>query len=241
MSRDDWYRNTIWTKEIEEAFESRLKRSRGNFHKAQYLRIQASCLLDSTNKVSQKKGIELMDRLVSNYPDEISSNILAAEQLADYYFRNKNYLKAESIYRTITNHYYNHTRSSTTGIADLKLCETILASNQVEKFEEAYKIATEVFFETKGDLQLNSEKFYYENLMANLCYRMNKNSEALEYAENALGLTKTKTPQFSKHKTIGLVNPSKGDLKRLKKIQKKSQDHRENILSTIWSKFVQRG
>jgi tetratricopeptide (TPR) repeat protein len=240
MSKDDWYRNTIWTKEIEEAFESRLKRSRGNFHKAQYLRIQASYLIDSPHKPSQEKGVELMHRLFSSYPEEIFETISGREQLADHYFKNGSYLKAESLYRIVTNHSYDHNRSGTTGIADLKLCETLLASNQVEKFEEAYEMATVLFFETKGYLQLNSEKFYYANLMANLCYRMNKKSEAFKYAENALQLSKIKTPQFSRHKSVGLINPSKEDLKRLRKIQNKSQNLKSGILSKIWSKVFTR-
>jgi hypothetical protein len=40
MATDEWFRNTTWNIHIEAEFEGRLKRSRGAFHKAQYLRIQ---------------------------------------------------------------------------------------------------------------------------------------------------------------------------------------------------------
>jgi hypothetical protein len=44
MSKTEWFRRTTWTPEDEASFRARLKRSRGSFHKAQYLRIQAEHL-----------------------------------------------------------------------------------------------------------------------------------------------------------------------------------------------------
>ena len=38
---EEWFRRKTWTQEDREAFFARLKRSRGLFHKAQYLRVQA--------------------------------------------------------------------------------------------------------------------------------------------------------------------------------------------------------
>lgn len=87
MASDDWFRNKTWDNEIEVDFEARLKRSRGAFNKAQYLRIQASYLLSCTDKYLQKVGIKLMERLISDYPTENFSTIFGQEQLGDYYFK----------------------------------------------------------------------------------------------------------------------------------------------------------
>lgn len=221
MSKENWYRNTNWNDQIESEFEARLKRSRGNYNKAQYLRIQASYLLESSVKTLQEKGIEYMERVIKDYPEEHSSTICANEQLGDYYLKNNSFNKAEKHFRVVVEHYYSQNRSGTTGMADLKLCQVILESEQTEKYNEAYKIATEKFAKTGGYLMMNSDKFYYADLMANLCHKMNRKDEASKYAISALELSNITEPQFNRHKTFGLIKAKSEQLKRLEKIKEK--------------------
>src|ERR1700752_3503554 len=54
MGRDDWFRNTSWSKDIEAAFFARLARARD---KHQYLRIQAHTLALSHPQVA----LQLLD------------------------------------------------------------------------------------------------------------------------------------------------------------------------------------
>ena len=218
MSKEDWYRNTNWNDQIEAEFEARLKRSRGNYNKAQYLRIQASYLLGSDIKSLQEKGIEYMLRVIRDYPEEHSSTIFGNEQLGDFYLKKKSFDKAEKHFRKVTDYYYAETRSGTSGLADLKLCETILNSEQVEKFEDAYQMATKKFKATGGSLMMNSDKYYYADLMANLCYKMKRKDEATEFAQSAMELSKITEPQFNRHKTVGKVNVVKEKIDRLKRI-----------------------
>ena len=218
MSKEDWYRNTEWNDQIESEFESRLKRSRGNHNKAQYLRIQASYLLDSKKSKVQEKGIEFMERLINSYPEEEFSTIHGIEQLGDFYLKKKIFDQAEKHFRKVTEYYYAETRSGTSGLTDLKLCETILKSKQTEKFEEAYQIATEKFNATGDSLLMNSDKYYYFDLMANLCYKMNRKDEASEFAQSAVELSKITEPQFNRHKTVGIVKVVKEKIERLKRI-----------------------
>lgn len=221
MSKEDWYRNTKWNEQIESEFEARLKRSRGNYHKAQYLRIQASYLLDSEIKTLQEKGIEYMERVISDYPEEKSSTILGNEQLGDYYLKNNSYNKAEKHFRIVVEHYYSKNRSGTTGLADLKLCQVILESEQSEKYDNAYEIATIKFDKTGGDLMMNSDKFYYADLMANLCHKLDRKEEASEFAISALELSKITEPQFNRHKNLGLIKAKSEQLNRLERIKEK--------------------
>ena len=141
MAADDWYRNKNWEDTVEDEFEARLKRSRGEFNKAQYLRIQASLLLDSSNKNNQLVGLRLMNRMITDFPSEEFSVIFGIEQLGDYSFKTSVYDKAEHYFRIVTDHYKNkNSRSGTSAKADLKLAKTILNSSQSSKFNEAYKL-----------------------------------------------------------------------------------------------------
>ncbi|WP_215226685.1 tetratricopeptide repeat protein [Echinicola shivajiensis] len=223
MSKNDWYRNTNWNDQIESGFEARLKRASGNANKAQFLRVQASCLLDSPSVENQKKGIQLMKRLINEYSEETFSTIHGHEQLGEYYLKRKNYKEAEKNFRIVTDHYHSNTRSGTTGLADLKLTETILISDQEDKFQEAYKLSTSKFESTGGALILNDQKFYYATLMANLCLRMGKMDEASEFASLAIQLSTITKPQFHRHNTVGIVKTDNSTVERLKKIKEKSQ------------------
>jgi hypothetical protein len=216
MATDDWYRNRSWDSTIEADFEARLKRSRGACNKAQYLRIQASYLLDSPDKDNQLVGLRLMERLIKDFPTEEFSTIFGHEQIGDYFFDQGDFDVAEQQFRVVTD-YYNkkQSRSGTSGIADLKLVETILTGNQTSKFEEAYKLCKEY---PASELTMNSDRFYYATLAARLCDKMNKKEEAKQYAETAINLSKIKKPQFSRHKTVGLVNATDKQLRILEQI-----------------------
>ncbi|RKS42569.1 hypothetical protein BC962_3236 [Gillisia mitskevichiae] len=222
MSKNDWYINSIWNEQIETEFEIRLKKSRSNFHKAQYLRTQAYCLLNSDIKSFQEKGIQLMNRLFEDYPNEKFNVIQGNEMLGDYYLRMKSFDNAEKHFRIVTEYYYSETRSGTTGLADLKLSETLLKSKKSDKFQEAYLLATDKFEKTGGELNMNSDKFYYAELMANLCNIMNRKEEASQYAKDALELSKISAPEFTRHKTVGLIKASIEQIENLNEIVKKN-------------------
>ena len=216
MATDDWYRNTIWNDKIEADFEARLKRSRGAFNKAQYLRIQASYLLDNSDTTTQKVGIRQMERLINDFPTEEFSTIFGHEQLADYYFKKGDFEKAEKHFLVVTDHYKNkNSRSGTSAKADLKLAETYLTANRLDKLNEAYKICKEY---PLTELSFNSDKFYYAELVAHICNKLNKREEAKEYAKAAVEVSKITEPQFYRHKTVGLVNVTDQQLRTLEQI-----------------------
>jgi tetratricopeptide (TPR) repeat protein len=219
MGQDDWYRNTTWDKETSELFETKLKRSRGAYHKAQYLRIQASYLLGSTDKELQTVGLELMERLIKEFPSEDFSTVFGKEQLGDYFFGNGDYKKAESYYRQVADHYKIGNRGGTSGVADIKLVDTILELDQREKFDTAYKLLTEDFEKTGGNLSLNAERFFYARVLADLCDKLGKSDEARQYADKALEVAKITEPQFNRHKNVGLVRTDKETLDKLTKIK----------------------
>ena len=218
MANDDWFRNTTWNNQLETEFEGRLKRSRGAFNKAQYLRIQASYLLDSNDKNVQLVGVRLITRMINDFPTEESSFLSGNEQLGDYYLKHGDLRNAEQYFRIVSDSFKNgKSRNGTSWIADLKLVEVILITNQSAKFEEAYKIGADY---DADELILNSDLFYYNELMALLCYRMNKKGEAKFYAKKAIEISEINQPQFSRHKKVGLVQIDNGQLRTLEEISK---------------------
>ena len=76
--KDDWYRRTTWDSEGREAFFARLKRSRGQFHKAQYLRVQAIYLQDEY----PNDALELLSMIREEFPEpfELASTYLQTAQ-----------------------------------------------------------------------------------------------------------------------------------------------------------------
>jgi tetratricopeptide (TPR) repeat protein len=219
MGQDDWYRNTTWDQERSELFETKLKRSRGAYNKAQYLRIQASYLLDSTDKELQNVGLKLMERLIEDFPSEDFSTVFGKEQLGDYFFANGDYKKAENYYREVADHYKKNNRGGTSGVADIKLVNTILELDLRDQFDIAYKLLAVDFEKTGGSLSLNDDRFFYTRVIAELCDKLGKRDEARQYADKALEIAKKIEPQFNRHKTAGVVRTDKETLDRLVKIK----------------------
>jgi hypothetical protein len=216
MKTDDWYRNTNWNSKIASDFESRLKRAKKSYNKAEYLRIQANYLLNSRNKRLQQIGVQLINRLFVEFYDEESSVICGKELIGDYLLKNKKFNEAENYYREVFE-YYNkkQNRSGTSGNAELKIAKTILAANVAEKFEEAYTICENF---PLNYLLFNDEKFYYASLRAQLSQKIGKINESVKFAKAAIEISKNKAPQFGKHKTLGLVKTTQKELTLLKKI-----------------------
>ena len=216
MGTDNWYRNKTWDNNIAADFEARLKRSRGTYNKAQYLRIQASYLLNSSELATQIIGIEQMERLIIDFPTEEFSTIFGHEQLGDFYLKSGNFDKAEKHFRIVADHYETKkSRSGTSGNADLKLAETFLTGNIVDKLEEAYQICKNYPI---MELTFNNDKFYYAELFAHICDKLNKREEAKVFANTAIEISKITEPQFYRHKTVGLVKATDQQLQTLEQI-----------------------
>ena len=80
----DWYRNTIWTPDVAQRFEEKLRRARS---KDQYLRIQALCLVKSNPDVALSlierffARIKHFRRIATRY-DKLAKSFLSFVHLA---------------------------------------------------------------------------------------------------------------------------------------------------------------
>lgn len=65
----DWFRKTTWTEADREDFEAHLKRSRGIYNKAQYLRIQASHLQNAVPPL-YREALTLLERVLTEWRED---------------------------------------------------------------------------------------------------------------------------------------------------------------------------
>lgn len=218
MTNQEWFRGPEWDKETQELFEDKLKKSRGAYNKSQYILIKGGYLLRSKDIIKESVGCRLMERLINEYPKEISHVMSAYEQMGDYYFSKCEYEKAESNYRRSISYYKSNDRSGSSGIGDIKLAETIINAGKSDVYLELYKLLTDQFRQTKGQLILNDELFRYYSALAKICIALEKREEAKEYAQKALRLAEIKEPQLDNYPQMGIIKVSKDELTKLNDI-----------------------
>jgi tetratricopeptide (TPR) repeat protein len=216
----EWYLGDDWSQSTQQLFEQKLKKSRDSYNKAQYLRIKGTSLLKSKDVSKKEAGCELLKRVINEYPEELSSVKYAYELLGDYYKLKKDYSASEINYRKSISYYTTSGRSGTSAIGDLKLSELIIETDQEDKFFEMYELLKFKFFETKGSLDLNEDKYRYSLAMAQLSFKLGYFEEAKQYADIALNLAIESEPQFDAHPNLGIVKANAADIETLKVISK---------------------
>ena len=217
MSKKDWYLNADWDKEAEDFFESKLKRVRDSYDKAQYLRIKGNCLLKTNDKRKWEVGVKLLERVLDNYMEEETESYFACEILGDHYRLNNEIDTSEKYYRQVLS-YYNTSRNGTSGIADIKLAEMIVDYEQEDKYEEMYLLLTEVFESTKGKLLFNDDRYRYAFVLSRLTDLLGINNESAYYATKALELSEISKPQLDDSKLVGVINSKKEEIAFLENI-----------------------
>jgi tetratricopeptide (TPR) repeat protein len=215
MNIQEWFRGTEWDKESQKLFEDKLKKSRGSYNKSQYLLIKGGYLLRSMDLFKESEGCRLLERLINEYPSEISHIMSAYEQLGDYYFSKGENEKAENNYRQSISFYKNNGRSGSSGIGDIKLAETVFNAGKSDIFFELYNLLTDEFKRTGGQLILNDDIFRYYSVLAKICIALEKKEEAKEYARKALQLAVIKEPQLDNYPQLGVVKVSNEEIARL--------------------------
>ncbi|MBL0357735.1 MAG: hypothetical protein IPP72_13005 [Chitinophagaceae bacterium] len=197
-AKDAWYKNRAWNGKIDSNFEDGLKRTRNNASKAEYLQVQGCYLLNSPQAKIREVGINLLSRLFSDHPSEYVSVLTAQEKLGDHYLAQKDYLHAAACFKIVTDHCSKqNSRTGTSNMADLKWAEAILKSNQSGEMEAAYQLVMQY---PKALLKLNDSKFYYAELAAHICQRLDRKEEADSFAAAAAALLNTTNHLVSRFK-----------------------------------------
>lgn len=94
----DWYRRKTWTKYDEDEFFAKLKRARKD-GRAQYLKIQAIELVETKDRQLPEIAEFLLNKMLSEYPDDNFNKSGAFHTLGDIYAIIGNYDRAIEYYK----------------------------------------------------------------------------------------------------------------------------------------------
>jgi hypothetical protein len=216
--KEDWYKNSTWNGNIDSNFEKNLKYTRGNCNKAEYLQIQGCLLLENLQSNMQEVGIALLSRLIEDFPQEHSSIILAQEKLGDYYLVQNNFQQAVHFLTLVTKYCTEqNSRGGTSGMADLKLAEALLKTNESSNLDQAYDLVIKY---PVALLNSTAQKFYYAALAARICHLLHKKGEAIDFAKSAIAIAATIKPAAAGQKPTLASKLREVTLKTLEEISK---------------------
>jgi hypothetical protein len=103
-------------------------------------------------------------------------------------------------------------------MADLKLAEALLNTNDTNNAEQAYELVMQY---PVALLKINSHKFYYAALAARICHFINKKDESINYAKTAIAISNTLSPTnvaVAKQKPTTASKQREATLKTLEEI-----------------------
>ena len=195
MSKDNWYRNTDWNDDIETQFLQRLKRSRGEYNKAQYARIQASYLSKEFPKISLK----LIDMIITEWPSE--------SHLADTYFlKAKCYIQLSYSEKEIIENFKKSLEQqkiypNSQNDAYLEYPIFVISNN----LKEFYIDAKSVLNENEDKTMFSVDRYKHYLCLAIITDSNGESELARDYADLALKECEKTESGLRYHPTVGLV------------------------------------
>jgi tetratricopeptide (TPR) repeat protein len=197
MGRDDWYRRTSWTAQDAADFQARLKRSRGDGSKAQYLRIQAYRLAEVG---LHEPSLQLTDQLLREHPEpfELASTY---EQRANSYAALGNYVEAIENFRIslAAQQQYPNVR---TNVA-LSFAWFIILSRQAELYGEVEPLLQQ--YSADHGIMFPLDRFKRAVVRALLADELGHPTEARTFADEALAAAGEQHSGLRYHAQLGLV------------------------------------
>jgi hypothetical protein len=215
--RHDWYRSLAWDAQIEAGFEERLRRARPA-SRSQYIRIQATHLLESPDLGVRETGRGLLQRVIAEYPDDIQAKT-AMEQLGSSLADDARLGAAEQTLReTLRMCAGSPTgRSGTTGTTELRLAEVILAAGDAARIPEAAELLGAAQPQVVRLRSFRNIVFRHLLASARVAW-LRHDPVARKLARDALAVAAETTPSFPRHPGAGRPSASEDEIGELEKI-----------------------
>ena len=137
-----WFESPFWDETVENEFYKRLKRSKTSFHRAQYMRIQASHLLRNDEKNQQNKGIELINKVINEFSDDYYNVMLAHITIGSYYRRVGQYNDAIKHFEIVRE--YNTTATMRFDFPEMLIAMTIIEAGDKSNYKYGLELMKKV-------------------------------------------------------------------------------------------------
>lgn len=202
VSRDDWYRSRSWSAEVEAAFYARLRRSRTDFNKAQYLRIQASYL----TSVRPEIALRLFDECLALGSRFEQAPALAGK--AEAYLAAGDIEQAARMYEASIALEREYPSVRTNAYIDF----AVLVA--VQRMKERYLLILEILDERARELTFPVDRYRYFGARALVLREQGLLNDAKANAEVALAAVSESHSGFIYHRDVGLVERTDDDFGR---------------------------
>jgi tetratricopeptide (TPR) repeat protein len=197
MSQTEWFRRATWTDADREDFNARLKRSRGASSKAQYLRIQALHLAEADHR---EGAIELLDRLLAEFPDSIDI-AQAHAQKAESLAKLGQTEAAIEEYRAALQRERDFPNVQTNAWLDFGWF--VVEKRLTHLYDGITKVLEE--FRDDDELSFPAIEYRYAAIQALIADARGEKSQARKFAETALAEAAKCHSGLRSHPTVGLV------------------------------------
>ncbi|MBK6825887.1 MAG: hypothetical protein IPG86_02950 [Chitinophagaceae bacterium] len=204
----DWFRRKAWTKMDEEEFFIKLGRARKD-SRPQYLKIQAIELVSTKNKDLLKVAESLLNKLLTEYPDDNFNKSPALHTLGDIYRNLGIEIKAVDFYKQALDFETIYPNVKTQAYLDY--AELIIKSKDTAKFGELESI----LLERQPNLLFPIDKYKVNSILSIINKFNGKEEKATLYAELAEQNANKETSGLRYHKNLGVVTDRENWLDKL--------------------------
>jgi tetratricopeptide (TPR) repeat protein len=206
MRKRDWFRRESWTPEDEADFNTRIRRSRSDFHRCQYLAIQANVLRDLGSAALLPVAVALADRALSQHPDGMflaGAHLVKANALADLGHHDD----AIDSYRAAVQ--AQRAYPGVKHLTHLDFGDLAVGLRRAELYDEVEALFTD-FGESDDMFPVNEFRHHY--LLAVFAAARGASRVARDHARAALEATSKARTQFRYHSTVGLFRGASPDV-----------------------------
>lgn len=206
MARDEWFRRKTWSAKDREEFHARLSRGRSTSAKAQYVRVQASHLLDAKEFSA---ALELLDFLLRELPEPLEVSI-AHFARARCLVGLSRVDEALSEYRLSLQAERKFPQVGTS--AWLELPWLIMSLKMSEFYAEALSTLDE--FHSEVELGIPILRFRYSAVRAIIAAEQGDALTATKFARQALEAAACTHSGYVRHPKLGLVDEIEPKLRK---------------------------